>query len=202
MGKITQSLRRSGRDLCDICKSGVKSHERRRKEKHIPHPCADAAGAAAADGGIWCRRRNKRSGHQYRQRNGVHAGRRCGDRRRGGRAARGIRQAFPAAGRGLHAGGVRDGSALLDGGRVLGGDRQHAAENRSAVCCPGGRHDAEICRVARQRLPVRDGVSGAERVDVAGAAQPPRKKTQTGHRNFSDSSTFAPARRIYWSPNE
>lgn len=62
--------------------------------------------------------------------------------------------------------------------------------------------DAEICRVARQRLPVRDGVSGAERVDVAGAAQQPRKKTQTGHRNFSDSSTFAPARRIYWAPNE
>lgn len=62
--------------------------------------------------------------------------------------------------------------------------------------------DAEICRVARQRLPVRDGVSGAERVDVAGAAQQPRKKTQTGHRNFSDSSTFAPARRIYWTPNE
>ncbi len=32
------------------------------------------------------------------------------------RAAQGIRQAFPAAGRGLHAGGVRDGSALPDGG--------------------------------------------------------------------------------------
>ena len=32
--------------------------------------------------------------------------------------------------------------------------------------------------------------------------EPPRKKTQTGHRNFSDSSTFAPARRIYWTPNE
>lgn len=30
---------------------------------------------------------------------------------------------FPAAGRGLHAGRVRDGSALPDGGRVLGGDR-------------------------------------------------------------------------------
>ncbi len=29
-----------------------------------------------------------------------------------------------------------------------------------------------------------------------------RKKTQTGHRNFSVSSTFAPARRIYWRPNE
>ena len=28
------------------------------------------------------------------------------------------------------------------------------------------------------------------------------QKTQTGHRNFSDSSTFAPARRIYWTPNE
>ena len=28
---------------------GVKNHERRRKEKHIPHPCADAAGAAAAE---------------------------------------------------------------------------------------------------------------------------------------------------------
>lgn len=28
------------------------------------------------------------------------------------------------------------------------------------------------------------------------------KKTQTGHRNFSDSSTFAPARRIYWTANE
>ena len=175
LGKITQSLRESGQVLCDICKSGVKNHERRRKEEHIPHPCADAAGAAAAGGGIRCRRRNKRSGHQYRQRNGVHEGRRCGDRRRGGRAARGVRKAFPAAGRGLHAGGVRDGSALPDGGRVLGGDRQHAAENRSAVCCPGGRHDAEICRVARQRLPVRDGVSGAERVDVAGAAQQPRR---------------------------
>ena len=175
LGKITQSLRESGQVLCDICKSGVKDHERRRKEKHIPHPCADAAGAAAAGGGIRCRRRNKRSGHQYRQRNGVHEGRRCGDRRRGGRAARGVRKAFPAAGRGLHAGGVRDGSALPDGGRVLGGDRQHAAENRSAVCCPGGRHDAEICRVARQRLPVRDGVSRAERVDVAGAAQQPRR---------------------------
>lgn len=30
----------------------------------------------------------------------------------------------------------------------------------------------------------------------------PLQKTQTGHRNFSDSSTFAPARRIYWTPNE
>ncbi len=28
------------------------------------------------------------------------------------------------------------------------------------------------------------------------------QKTQTGHRNFSDSSTFAPARRIYWTANE
>ena len=34
---------------------GVKKYERRRKEEHIPHPCADAAGAAAADGGIRCR---------------------------------------------------------------------------------------------------------------------------------------------------
>lgn len=48
LGKITQSLRESGQVLCDICKSGVKNHERRRKEKHIPHPCADAAGAAAS----------------------------------------------------------------------------------------------------------------------------------------------------------
>ena len=28
------------------------------------------------------------------------------------------------------------------------------------------------------------------------------QKTPTGHRNFSDSSTFAPARRIYWTANE
>ena len=28
------------------------------------------------------------------------------------------------------------------------------------------------------------------------------QKTQTGHRNFSDSSTFAPARQIYWTANE
>lgn len=28
------------------------------------------------------------------------------------------------------------------------------------------------------------------------------QKTQTVHRNFSDSSTFAPARRIYWTANE
>lgn len=74
-----------------------------------------------------------------------------------------------------HAGGVRDGVHYQTADGSWGGDRTHAAENRSAVCCPGGRHDAEICRVARQRLPVRDGVSGAERVDVAGAAQQPRR---------------------------